>query len=79
VVRYSKHAREKMAERGISEEDVESALSRPSGNPTPGQPGTIWLWGYAAGSRILKVCVPMADHEFVITAAWPGSEEETAR
>ncbi len=68
-----------MAERAISEEDVEAALSRPSREPTPGQPGTIWLWGYAAGSRILKVCVPTTDHEFVITSAWPGSGEETER
>jgi hypothetical protein len=60
-----------MVEREITEADVESALSRPSGDPTPGQPGTIWLWGYAASSRILKVCVRTADQEYVITAAWP--------
>ena len=71
MVRYSTHAQRKMAERGITEADVEAALSRPSRDPTPGQPGTIWLWGFAAGSRILKVCVPTADQEYVITAAWP--------
>jgi len=62
-----------MAKRVITEQDVESALRRRVGNPEPGEPGTIWLRGYAAGGRILKVCVPMDDQEYVITAAWPGN------
>jgi hypothetical protein len=65
-----------MAQRGITEEDVEAALSRRVGHPSPGEPGTIWIRGYGAGSRILKVCVRMADQDFVITAAWPGFDEE---
>lgn len=64
-----------MAERGITERDVETALQRPIGQPEPGEPGTIWIRGYAAGSRILKVCVPTTDQDFVITTAWPGAEE----
>jgi hypothetical protein len=62
-----------MAKRAITEQDVETAFRRRVGNPTPGEPGTIWLRGHAAGSRILKVCVRTDDHDFVITAAWPGS------
>ena len=65
-----------MIERGITEQDVETAFRRRVGSPAPGQPGTVWILGYAAGSRILKVCVPMADPEYVITAAWPDVEEE---
>jgi hypothetical protein len=72
VVEFSDHARKKMAERGITEEDVEAALRRRIGDPEPGQPGTIWIRGYAAGSRILRVCVPVANQEFVVTAAWPN-------
>jgi hypothetical protein len=60
-----------MAKRGITEQDVEQALRRRAGNPTPGEPGTLWIWGIAAGGRRLKVCVPIADQEFVISAAWP--------
>lgn len=60
-----------MEERGIAESDVDAALRRRVGNPEPGEPGTIWIRGYGAGSRILKVCVTMADEDFVITAAWP--------
>jgi hypothetical protein len=70
VVRFTDHALKKMGERGISEADVKRALERRKGAPTPGEPGTIWIWGYAAGSKVLKVCVPTTDHEFVITAAW---------
>lgn len=68
---FSDHAEKKMAQRGITREDVEAALRRRVGNPSPGEPGTIWIRGYAGGSRILKVCVPIADQDFVITAAWP--------
>jgi hypothetical protein len=60
-----------MQRRGISEQDVEAALRRRRGAPTPGEPGTLWVWGFAAGGRILKVCVQTADQEYVITAAWP--------
>jgi hypothetical protein len=74
VANFSRHALEKMEERGITREEVEAALARPAGLPTPGQPGSIWIWGHA-GSRILKVCVRVNDRQFVITAAWPGQEE----
>jgi hypothetical protein len=60
-----------MAKRAITERDVETALRRRVGSPTPGEPGTIWLRGHAAGSRILKVCVRAHEQDFVITAAWP--------
>lgn len=60
-----------MAKRAITEQDVEMALRLRIGMPTPGQPGTIWVWGVAVGGRTLKVCVPTADQTFVITAAWP--------
>lgn len=63
-----------MIERAITELDVETALRRQIGNPSPGQPGTVWIRGHAAGSRNLKVCVRTNDQDFVITAAWPGVE-----
>jgi hypothetical protein len=75
VPTYSDHALRKMAQRRITKLDVESALRRPTGAPTPGQPGTMWIRGYAAGGRILKVCVRATDPDYVITAAWPGMEE----
>jgi hypothetical protein len=59
-----------MAERGITEADVETALRQPIGDPLPGQPGSVVLQGYAPGGRILNVCVRAADHDFVITAYW---------
>jgi hypothetical protein len=59
-----------MTERGITDDDVAWALTRRVGSPQPGEPGTLWIRGYAAGSRILKVCVRATDESFVITAAW---------
>jgi len=69
---YGKHARERMEERDVTEQDIEQALSRQIGNPEPGEPGSIWIRGYAAGGRILKVCVRADDTRCVITVAWPG-------
>ena len=65
----TKHAQERIAERGISEEQLYAALAHEQ-RRTPGQPGTIWIHGQVAGGRILKVCV-RADLSAVITAAWP--------
>jgi Domain of unknown function (DUF4258) len=65
---YSKHARLQMLKRKITEEDVELALSRTTGD-RPGQPGTLWLHGMATGGRILSVGVTLADRRFVVTAA----------
>jgi hypothetical protein len=69
-VRFTDHALDKMAERSITRQDVETALRRPIGDPGPGAPGKIVIQGYAAGARILNICVPMNDHELVITAYW---------
>ena len=71
-ITYGKHVRERMEDREVTEQDVEQALSRRIGTPEPGEPGSIWIRGYAAGGRILKVCVRSDDTGFVITVAWPG-------
>jgi hypothetical protein len=59
-----------MEKRAVSETDVEMALRRRAGPPTPGEPGTIWIRGVAVGGRILKVCVRTANQQYVITVAW---------
>jgi hypothetical protein len=60
-----------MAKRAISEADVERALRQRIGRPGPGQPGIIWIRGFAIGGRTLKVCVRTAQQNYVVTAAWP--------
>jgi len=69
--RFSRHAEKQMAKRRITHADVELALAHKVGQPGPGQSGSIWIRGYAAGGRILKVCVQATDQDYVITAAWP--------
>lgn len=63
------HARERMRQRGISEEQAYTALSREV-RRTPGQPGTVWIHGLVDGGETLKVCVSV-DNMTIITAAWP--------
>lgn len=59
-----------MAERGIVEADVDAALRRPIGDPSPGQPGTVVVDGFAAGGLILRVCLRADDRTYVVTAYW---------
>jgi len=68
-ITYSQHARQQMAARRFTEEDVECALKRQTGD-RPGEPGTMWIEGFAVGSRILSVCVTLPSKRHVITAAW---------
>ena len=67
---FTRHARQRMELRGVSDEDVEWALRRPIGDPRAGEPGTMWVWGHASGTRVLKVCVRVADPKVVISVAW---------
>ena len=64
------YARTRMQERGVTEDDVMWALRRTIGAPGPGQPGSVWIEGYASGNRVLRVCVQIDDHNHVITVAW---------
>lgn len=65
---YSQHA-QRMAQRDITEADVESALKRRSGDPQPGNNGTIVQLGYAVEGRILKL-VLTSDKQTVISVMW---------
>jgi hypothetical protein len=49
AITYGKHARDQMELREVSEQDVEAALRRQSRSPTPGEPGSIWIWGSQRG------------------------------
>jgi hypothetical protein len=60
-----------MSQRDITEVDVELALRRRRGDPSPGPPGCIWIWGYARGNRVIKVGVRMTDQNYVVTVADP--------
>lgn len=70
MIRFSEHARQRMHQRGITEQDVAQALARPIGAPVPGRGPTVWIRGHAVGGRILKVLVRAADRRYVITAVW---------
>ena len=56
-----------MAERSISERDVQSVLDSPTSVEPGARPDTIAVSGYCAGGRTVKVVVDAADNERVIT------------
>ncbi len=63
--RFSRHARQRMLERAISEEDVEAVLGNPDvtfADPS-GNPCSI----REVNGRRIKVVVKAADTDFVIT------------
>jgi hypothetical protein len=65
----SDHARDRCLQRGITEEDIRSALRREI-RRAPGTPGSIWVTGLTDGGRTLKVCLDTAVGDTVITAVW---------
>jgi len=70
-LQWTRHSLERLAQRGITKEDVEYAINHPNGNKTPGQMGSVWVYGHTGSGRILKVCVATDDPTRVITAVWP--------
>jgi Domain of unknown function (DUF4258) len=63
---YSQHARERMTEREITEDEVINALNRTTGPPQPGDNGRIVVFGYGTGSRILKI-VLTSDRQTIVS------------
>lgn len=68
---FDPHALKRMKQRGVSELDVELALRRRIGYPTPGPTGSIWIRGYGEGNRIIKVGVRTTDQNYVKTVGDP--------
>ena len=75
---YDQHARDRMAERGVDEQDVELALKRQM-ETKPGTPGSIWIHGYGKGNRIIPVCVLTANHNYIKTIGWPKPARRSRR
>lgn len=63
------HVQQRMEQRGISKEQIYTALAHEV-RRTPGQPGSIWIYGLVNLGETLKVCIS-ADNARIITAAWP--------
>jgi hypothetical protein len=66
VLSYSTHARERIEEREITEDEVINALKRTTGPPQPGDRGNLVVYGYGRGSRILKI-VLTSDRQTVVS------------
>ena len=67
---YDPHAKKRMAERGVDEQDVELALKRQIAKRAA-DPGSIWIDGYGKGDRIIPVCVLITNQSYVKTVGWP--------
>jgi hypothetical protein len=69
--RFTAHAIQRMAERGITEDEIRNALTHRTGTPTPGSPGKIWVFGHSGQGRILKVLLT-SDEETIVTVVRVG-------
>jgi hypothetical protein len=70
-VRLTTHARERLAARGLTEEDIVLAMRRRIGPPQPGaRPDTVVHRGTATVGRTLKVVTDSTDYEQIVTAMW---------
>lgn len=77
-VQITDHARRRMQQRGITEEQVEAVMRRPLGTPEPGsRPDTLVLRGHAVGVGELKVVVDASDNERVVSAFWAGERRQS--
>jgi len=63
------HARKRMEERKITEDEVLAALKRRSGDPRAGDNGRIVVFGYGRESRILKMVLTADEQEIVSVMA----------
>ena len=70
---FSPHARKRMNERRITEDEVVRALNRRTGPPTPGDNGRIVVFGYGTGCVYLKM-VLTADEQVIVSVMVPGEE-----
>jgi hypothetical protein len=68
--RLTRHARDRIDERGLSLEEIEVACSRSFAGPNPGSGiGTLEVVGpHARSGRRLKVVLSATDPDLVITA-----------
>lgn len=69
MLTFSRHARQRMDERKITEDEVFTALKRRQGPPRPGDNGRVVVFGYGGGSRILKIVLTPDEQEIVSVMA----------
>jgi hypothetical protein len=78
-VKFTRHAREQMVKRGITEDDVKLALNRPIGDPFPGDLGNIRIDGRATKDRILSVVYPANSAEVVVVTVYWQQDRATRK
>lgn len=77
-IKYSGHARRRMAQRGVREQDVEITLLHPDEMCQTPEPSTRYMRTMLDG-RTLKVWTnpdPEEDPLFVRSVAWKGEDDE---
>lgn len=67
----SQHARDRMAQRGVTFDDVVSVVNRPLRGPLPGDGGNLVFEGYTQGARLLRV-ITTSDRSLVVSVMWRG-------
>lgn len=67
----SQHARDRMAQRGVTQEEVMAVVNRPLRGPIPGDRGNLVFEGYTRGTRVLRV-ITTSDRSLVVSVMWRG-------
>lgn len=78
TVRYSRHARQRMQQRGVREQDVEIALSHPDEVCQTPENSNRYMRTMTNG-RTLKVWVALpevGENRVVKSVAWKGEDDE---
>ncbi len=68
-IKPTRHASQRLKERGIRLEDVGAVMRQPVRGPLPGNGGTLIYEGFPIPGRLLRVIVS-SDRTTLITAMW---------
>lgn len=68
---FSQHARDRMAQRGITPDEALAVLRRPARGPFPGNGGNLVFEGYTHSARRLRV-ITSSDRTVIVSVMWCG-------
>lgn len=75
MLRFSDHARRRMADRQIDEIEVEQAMSNPFNETSGKTSDRVNIWGATDAGRRLRITTYRTAREFIITVVAPDEDQ----